>query len=64
MTEEEEEEEEKKDNNNSKEKNEKKLFSQHERQGLLSRKGPMDNKQARPLTNKLTITLLNILSMK
>lgn len=39
-----------------------KLFSQQERQLILSIKGPM-NKQARPLTKKLTITHLNILSM-
>lgn len=39
-----------------------KLFSQQERQLILSIKGPM-NKQARPLMKKLTITHLNILSM-
>lgn len=38
------------------------LFSQQERQLILSIKGPM-NKQARPLMKKLTITHLNILSM-
>ena len=59
-----------KDNNNIKnnsrvlvKREEDKLFSQQERQLILSIKGPM-NKQARPLTEKLTITHLNILSMK
>lgn len=59
-----------KDNNNIKnnsrvlvKRDEDKLFSQQERQLILSIKGPM-NKQARPLTEKLTITHLNILSMK
>lgn len=59
-----------KDNNNIKnnsrvlvKRDEDKLFSQQERQLILSIKGPTD-KQARPITKKLTITHLNILSMK
>lgn len=58
-----------KDNNNIKnnsrvlvQRDKDKLFSQQERQLILSIKGPM-NKQARPLMKKLTITHLNILSM-